>query len=62
MVEHDVVGSRMERCAFLVHLRDSVHLIGMVNGAATSRRADTPLPADWIWEKIRKEMITAIRH
>ena len=34
MVEHDVVGSRMERCAFLVHLRDSVHLIGMVNGAA----------------------------
>ena len=27
----------------------------------TRRRADTPLPADWIWEKIKKEMITDIR-
>ena len=26
----------------------------------TRRRADTPLPADWIWEKIRKETMTAI--
>ena len=27
----------------------------------TSRRADTPLPADWICEKIRKATMTAIR-
>ena len=26
----------------------------------TRRRADPPLPADWIWEKIRKETMTAI--
>lgn len=51
MVEYNLVALRADGRAALVHLRDVVHLVGVVKGAAHQTPADTPLPADWMLGK-----------